>query len=135
VQQSYTNIGRIIDVALEAGCDAVHPGYGFLSERADFAAAVVASGLTWIGPTAASISSLGSKTAARAVAISNGVPVATGTSGELTDEQLVAEANRPAHPAVVGAGCAGRSQNQSCANNFRELGVKRRRTLEATMYF
>ena len=63
--QSYLDIGKIISVAINSGADAIHPGYGFLSERADFAEAVIAAGLIWIGPPPSAISALGDKVSAR----------------------------------------------------------------------
>jgi acetyl-CoA carboxylase biotin carboxylase subunit len=77
--ESYLRIDRLIDAARASGADAVHPGYGFLSENEDFAAACRDAGLTFIGPTAEAIALMGSKTAARRVAIAAGVPVVPGT--------------------------------------------------------
>ncbi len=79
--ESYLNIERIVDAARQAGADAIHPGYGFLAENEDFAAACRTAGVTFIGPTAEAIALMGSKTAARAVAIKAGVPVVPGTRG------------------------------------------------------
>ena len=73
--QSYLRADVLIETAQRAGCDAVHPGYGFLAENESFAAACRATGLTFIGPTAEAISLMGSKTAARRAAIAVGVPV------------------------------------------------------------
>ncbi|MBR4682896.1 MAG: acetyl-CoA carboxylase biotin carboxylase subunit [Elusimicrobiaceae bacterium] len=79
--QSYLNIDAIVTAAKITGADAVHPGYGFLSENADFAAAVAKAGLVFIGPDAASISMLGVKSTARALAVKAGVPVTPGSNG------------------------------------------------------
>ena len=78
-RESYLNGARVIEVANRAGCDAVHPGYGFLSENADFAQAVGNAGLTFVGPPPAVQRRLGEKTAARTLAREVGVPVAEGT--------------------------------------------------------
>ncbi|HEX9516347.1 MAG TPA: biotin carboxylase N-terminal domain-containing protein [Streptosporangiaceae bacterium] len=78
---SYLDSAKILKVAAESGADAVHPGYGFLAENAQFAREVIAAGLTWIGPPPAAIEALGDKTAARTIARSVGAPLAPGTPG------------------------------------------------------
>ncbi len=78
---SYLDIAKILKVAAESGADAVHPGYGFLAENAQFAREVIAAGMTWIGPPPAAIEALGDKTAARIIARSVGAPLAPGTPG------------------------------------------------------
>ena len=78
-RESYLDAAKILAVAGQAGADAVHPGYGFLSEDADFAQAVVAAGLTWIGPAPAVIRAMGDKQRAREIAVSAGVPVVPGS--------------------------------------------------------
>src|SRR4051812_13772319 len=77
--ESYLRIDRILDAARRHGVEAIHPGYGFLSENADFAAACKDAGIVFIGPSAESIRRMGSKTAARELARSAGVPVVPGT--------------------------------------------------------
>ena len=83
--ESYLRIDRLLEVARTAGCDAVHPGYGFLAERAPFAAAVERAGLAFIGPSASAIEAMGDKTEARRRMIAAGVPVVPGTAEPLTD--------------------------------------------------
>lgn len=84
-RESYLAIERILDAARITGADAIHPGYGFLSENADFAAACEGAGLTFIGPSAEAIRRMGSKTEARKVAVACGVPVIPGTTDGLED--------------------------------------------------
>ena len=91
--QSYLRAERLIEAALESGCDAVHPGYGFLAERASFAAAVEDAGLVFVGPSSSAIEAMGDKTRARQAMITAGVPVVPGTAEPLTD---VADAERTA---------------------------------------
>jgi acetyl-CoA carboxylase biotin carboxylase subunit len=90
-RESYLRIDRIVDVAKQSGADAVHPGYGFLAENEDFAAACRDAGLTFIGPTPEAIALMGSKTAARQAAINAGVPVVPGTEAPL--DESVSEAD------------------------------------------
>ena len=86
---TYLNIDALISVAQQASADAIHPGYGFLSENADFAEAVEKAGITWIGPTAETITTLGDKVAARKVAERVGAPLVPGIDRPLTDASEV----------------------------------------------
>jgi acetyl-CoA carboxylase biotin carboxylase subunit len=114
-RESYLRIDRILDVARRSGADAVHPGYGFLAENEEFAAACRDAGLTFIGPSPEAITLMGSKTAARRVAMAAGVPVVPGTEEPLgegvADAEVLAIADRIGYPlmlkAVAGGGGKG----------------------------
>ncbi|MDP6946156.1 MAG: biotin carboxylase N-terminal domain-containing protein, partial [Myxococcota bacterium] len=80
--ESYLSTEALLGAAQRTGADAVHPGYGFLSENADFARAVQAAGMTWVGPSPEAIEAMGSKAAAKALMTEHGVPVIPGYSGE-----------------------------------------------------
>jgi acetyl/propionyl-CoA carboxylase alpha subunit len=86
--ESYLNVERVISAARQAGCDALHPGYGFLSERADFAEAVRDAGITFIGPSPESIRAMGSKTNARDLMHAAGVPTVPGYAPSGSQTQL-----------------------------------------------
>jgi acetyl-CoA/propionyl-CoA carboxylase biotin carboxyl carrier protein len=110
--QTYLDIAKVLDVAKRSGADAVHPGYGFLSENAEFASAVIDAGLTWIGPPPAAIEALGDKVQARHIAAEVGAPLTPGTPDPVdgVDEVLafVAEHGLPvAIKAAFGGGGRG----------------------------
>ena len=105
-RDSYLNSERLIEAARKSGADAVHPGYGFLAENADFAAAVEAAGLVFIGPTAEQIRALGDKRAARALAREAGVPVVPGAEGE-DAAALARAAEAIGYPVMVKAALGG----------------------------
>ncbi|MBV9504445.1 MAG: acetyl-CoA carboxylase biotin carboxylase subunit, partial [Acidobacteriia bacterium] len=109
--ESYLRIDRILDAAKKHGAEAIHPGYGFLSENAEFAAACEEAGLVFIGPSSESIRSMGSKTEARQNAVRAGVPVVPGTEGSVTVEQAREFAEANGYPlllkAVAGGGGKG----------------------------
>ncbi|MEA2574109.1 MAG: 3-methylcrotonyl-CoA carboxylase alpha subunit [Chloroflexia bacterium] len=106
--ESYLRGDKIIEVAKRAGCDAIHPGYGFLSENADFARDVTQAGLTWIGPTPEAITLMGSKIEAKRLAEQSGVPVVPGYFGdEQTPQRLASEAERIGYPVLIKASAGG----------------------------
>ena len=105
--ESYLRIDRILDAARLHGADAIHPGYGFLSENADFAAACEAAGIVFIGPSAASIRAMGSKTAARRTAIAAGAPVIPGTDQAVTLDTLRDFAATHGYPVLLKAVAGG----------------------------
>ena len=106
--KSYLNIHRIVNVALEAGCDAVHPGYGFLSENDEFARAIIDAGLTYIGPSPDAIRDMGSKTKARQSMIAAGVPVIPGSEGSLADiDEALTMAHEMGYPVMLKAAAGG----------------------------
>jgi acetyl-CoA/propionyl-CoA carboxylase, biotin carboxylase, biotin carboxyl carrier protein len=119
---SYLHIGKLLAVAGQAGADAVHPGYGFLSENAEFARAVVAAGLTWIGPPAAAIEALGDKVAARRIARKVGAPLAAGTEDPVRDAGEVAEfAERYGLPVAIKAAFGGGGRGLKVARAAAEI--------------
>ncbi len=119
---SYLNPDAILAAARRAGATALHPGYGFLSENADFAQFCADAGVLFIGPTAHAIRSLGSKTAARDVAIAAGAPVVPGTDGPVTD---IAEARRVAsqigYPVLIKAAAGGGGKGMRLVEKESEL--------------
>jgi acetyl-CoA carboxylase biotin carboxylase subunit len=106
-RDSYLNIGRILEVAAQSGADAVHPGYGFLAERPDFAQAVIDSGLVWIGPPATAIGAMGDKVAARKTVEAAGVPIVPGTELDLPDDELSVAADFVGFPLLIKATAGG----------------------------
>jgi acetyl-CoA carboxylase, biotin carboxylase subunit len=134
-RDSYLNIHAIITAAKAADADAIHPGYGFLSENADFAEAVSEAGLAWIGPPASAIRAMGDKVAARRTMIAAGVPVVPGTDTGLTDEEAVRAAQQIGYPVLVkasaGGGGKGMRQVEEPGELLRALAAARREALNA----
>jgi acetyl-CoA carboxylase biotin carboxylase subunit len=121
--ESYLRIDRIVEAARETGADAVHPGYGFLSERAEFAEAVVKAGLTFIGPPAAAIAAMGDKTAARRRMREAGVPVVPGTVEAVETVEAAARASRTiGYPMLLKAAAGGGGRGMRVVANEAELG-------------
>ena len=106
--ESYLNVGRLVETALRAGAQAVHPGYGFLAENAGFARAVEAAGLTWIGPPPEAIELMGSKTRARRAMQAAGVPIIPGTTAPVRSaEEVVALGEQIGYPLLIKAAAGG----------------------------
>ena len=105
---SYLRIDKLLAAAKTAGADAVHPGYGFLSENAEFAQAVLDAGLTWVGPPPAAIRALGNKASAKNLALQHNVPCLSGYQGpDQSDQRLTAEADKLGYPLMVKAAAGG----------------------------
>ena len=107
-RDSYLRIDRILEAAKASGADAIHPGYGFLSENAEFAEAVAAAGLIFVGPPASAIRAMGSKSAAKSLMETAGVPLVPGYHGADQDPELLArEATRIGYPVLIKASAGG----------------------------
>jgi acetyl-CoA carboxylase, biotin carboxylase subunit len=120
--ESYLNTERIIDAAARTGAEAVHPGYGFFSENANFARAVEAAGLTFIGPSASAIEQMGDKVAARKLMMAAGVPVVPGSPGTLESEDEVrAVASRIGYPVMLKAAAGGGGKGMRLVENDHDL--------------
>ena len=121
---SYLNIGKILDLARRVGADAVHPGYGFLSENAAFAQACSDAGLIFVGPPAAAIRAMGSKSASKAAMAAVGVPVAPGYHGEdQAPQRLLAEAQRVGFPLIIKASAGGGGKGMQVVNSAAEVAA------------
>jgi len=124
-RESYLRIDAIVDAAKRSGADAVHPGYGFLSENEQFARAIEGAGLTFVGPTANAIETMGSKTAARTAAKRAGVPVVPGTEDALgvavPDEAIASAAAAIGYPILVKAVAGGGGKGMRTVNGPRDL--------------
>jgi acetyl-CoA carboxylase biotin carboxylase subunit len=126
-RESYLRIDRMVETALRCGADAIHPGYGFLAENEDFAAAVRDVGLTFIGPTPESMALMGSKTAARTTAIRAGVPVVPGTeaplSADASDVDIARAADQVGYPLLVKAVAGGGGKGMRTVVDPAELAT------------
>ncbi|WP_339235944.1 acetyl-CoA carboxylase biotin carboxylase subunit [Oceanobacillus sp. FSL W7-1281] len=125
VAESYLNMDRIIQVAKDTGADAIHPGYGLLSENADFAEACHAAGITFIGPSPEVIKAMGDKIEARKVMVESGVPVVPGTKKPLKNlEEAVETANKMGYPIMLKASAGGGGMGIEVIQDENELNQK-----------
>ncbi len=121
--QSYLNVERIVEVARLAGCDAIHPGYGFLAENAGFARRCAAEDLVFIGPSADVIDAMGGKIAARAAARKAGMPVVPGTDRAIVSAaEIFAFAERFGYPIAIKASAGGGGKGLKIARSDKEVG-------------
>ncbi|SOD93810.1 acetyl/propionyl/methylcrotonyl-CoA carboxylase subunit alpha [Blastococcus haudaquaticus] len=119
---SYLVIDKILDAAKQAGADAIHPGYGFLSENADFAQAVIDAGLTWIGPSPDAIIALGDKVKARHIATKAGAPLVPGTKDPVGGaDEVVAFAEEHGLPVAIKAAFGGGGRGLKVARTIEEI--------------
>ena len=126
IAETYLNGAAIIQAAKDKGADAIHPGFGFLSERAEFAQAVMDAGLIWIGPSPQAIEQMGDKMSARQIMKAAGVPVIPGVEIEEEDEALAMEAIRNAaketgYPLLLKATAGGGGKGMRVVNSPDEL--------------
>ena len=119
--QTYLDVAKILDVAARSGADAVHPGYGFLAENADFAQAVLDAGLVWIGPPPAAITALGDKVQARHIAQKVGAPLVPGTADPVSDaDEVVAFAREFGLPVAIKAAFGGGGRGLKVARTLED---------------
>jgi 3-methylcrotonyl-CoA carboxylase alpha subunit len=122
-RDSYLNIERVIEAARKTGAEAVHPGYGFLSENAEFAQACADAGLVFVGPTAAMMTAMGSKSGSKALMEKAGVPLVPGYHGEAQDEATLAKAaDKIGFPVLVKASAGGGGRGMRVVRSAAELG-------------
>jgi acetyl-CoA carboxylase biotin carboxylase subunit len=121
-RRSYLSASAIISAAIVTGCDAIHPGYGFLSEDAGFAEAVAAHGITFVGPSAEVLERFASKEGTRRLLASHGLPTIPGSDGLLRDdEHALAEAERTGYPVLVKPSAGGGGKGMRMVRTPREL--------------
>ncbi len=120
--ETYLRIDKLIEIAKQSGADGVHPGYGFLAENADFAEAVIAAGITWIGPPPDAIRKLGDKTEARHIALAVGAPMAPGTPNPVAGpEEVLAFADEYGLPIAIKAAFGGGGRGLKVARERGEI--------------
>ncbi len=135
--KSYLNIHRIIDIAIKTKCDAIHPGYGFLSENADFARAINEAGITYIGPSPEAIRDMGSKTNARTAMLAAGIPCIPGTEASLQSvDEAVQTARDMGYPIMLKAAAGGGGRGiRRCDSDAEVVENYALTTREATAAF
>lgn len=121
VAQSYLQIDAIIQAARDTGADAIHPGYGLLSENAEFADAVARAGMTFVGPSADAITLMGSKIRAREIMLNAGVPIVPGSNGALSVDEAVDVANQIGYPVMLKASSGGGGIGMQIVNDSETL--------------
>jgi geranyl-CoA carboxylase alpha subunit len=120
--ETYLRIDKLLDAAHATGADAIHPGYGFLSENADFAQAVIDAGLVWVGPPPQAIRTLGNKSSAKELALSRGVPCLPGYQGQdQSGERFRSEAARIGYPVMVKAAAGGGGRGMRLVTDAAQL--------------
>ena len=119
--ESYLRVDRILEAARSTGAEAIHPGYGFLSENADFAQAVADAGLVFIGPRPETIRQMGSKAGARALMASHGVPVVPGYSGAQDDAAMAAAVAAIGLPVLIKSSAGGGGKGMSIVRSLDAL--------------
>jgi len=120
--QAYLQMDEIIQLALDKGCDAIHPGYGFMSENREFAGKVIKAGLIWVGPDPEVMDKVSDKVAARTLAIKLGIPVIPGTKGPVKSvEEATAFAAKAGYPVMVKAAAGGGGRGIRIVNNEKEM--------------
>jgi len=123
-RDSYLNIDRILEAAAKTGAEAIHPGYGFLSENAEFARRCAAAGIVFVGPTAEMMEAMGSKSGSKALMEKAGVPLVPGYHGEAQDEATLANAaNRIGFPVLVKASAGGGGRGMRIVRSADELAA------------
>lgn len=134
LKDTYLNVQKIIDAALDAGADAIHPGYGFLSESTELVEACEANNLIFIGPDAHSIRLMGNKIAARQIAIEHDIPVTFGLTG--TMEEILAQKDTLPYPILIKAAAGGGGKGMHIIRHSQELKDElERASREAEKYF
>ena len=122
IAESYLSIEKIMEVALSTGCDAVHPGYGFLSENSDFAEACEKAKVTFVGPSSKAIEAMGNKAKAKAIMKEAGVPCIPGAEvANKNDRELQLAAESVGFPLMIKAAAGGGGRGMRLVNNISDL--------------